>query len=209
MKSLITAFFMLFAVTACAEPQSGFEYLQTQQVISTDNPAKVEVVELFWYGCPHCYHLEPKLNLWVKNLPKDVVFKRLPGIARPDWAAGGKAFYALEALGLLEKLHGPLFEAIHKQKSVNPASDAALIDWITKQSGLDQKKVQDAYNSFSVNTKVSRAMQVFRASGATGVPALIIDGKYLTSSTIAGGNDQALKVADYLIGQARAEKGLK
>jgi thiol:disulfide interchange protein DsbA len=146
---------------------------------------------------------------WVKKLPGDVVFRRVPGIARPDWAAGGRAFYAMEALGVAEKLHAPLFDAIHKQHSVKPNDDAALIDWITKQSGLDRKKVEEAYNSFSVNTKVMRATQLFRASGATGVPALIIDGKYLTSSSLAGGNEEALKVADYLIEKARKEKGAK
>jgi thiol:disulfide interchange protein DsbA len=209
MKSLLTAFLMLVSSIAIAEPQSGFEYTQTQQVIPTENPAKIEVVELFWYGCPHCYQLEPRLVTWVKKLPGDVVFRRVPGIARPDWAAGGRAFYAMEALGVAEKLHAPLFDAIHKQHSVKPNDDAALIDWITKQSGLDRKKVEEAYNSFSVNTKVMRATQLFRASGATGVPALIIDGKYLTSSSLAGGNEEALKVADYLIEKARKEKGAK
>jgi thiol:disulfide interchange protein DsbA len=206
MKSLIAAFLMLISVSACAEPQVGFEYMQTQQAIPGETPGKVEVTELFWYGCPHCYQLEPKLAVWVKNLPKDVVFKRVPGIARPDWAAGAKAFYAMEALGITEKLHGPFFEAIHKQKALKPHDEAAIVDWLTRQSGLDRKKVEDAFNSFSVNTKMMRARQVFQASGATGVPALIIDGKYLTSSTLAGGNEQALKVADYLIGKARAEK---
>jgi thiol:disulfide interchange protein DsbA len=206
MKTLITAVFMLFAVAACAEPQSGIEYMQTQQALPTDNPSKVEVVELFWYGCPHCYQLEPTLAVWVKKLPKDVEFKRVPGIARPDWAPGAKAYYAMEALGVVDRLHAALFDAIHKQRSVKPNDDVALIDWIAKQGGLDRKKVEEAYNSFSVNTKMMRATQVFRASGATGVPALIIDGKYLTSSTLAGGNEEALKTADYLIDRARKEK---
>jgi thiol:disulfide interchange protein DsbA len=209
MKSLLTAFLMLASSIAIAEPQSGFEYMQTQQVIPTENPAKIEVVELFWYGCPHCYQLEPQLAVWVKKLPGNVVFRRVPGIARPDWAAAGRAFYAMEALGIVEKLHAPLFDAIHKQHSVKPNDDAGLIDWITKQGGLDRKKVEEAYNSFSVNTKVMRATQLFRASGATGVPALIVEGKYLTSSSLAGGNEEALKVADYLIEKVRKEKGAK
>lgn len=209
MKSLIAAFLMLFAVTACAEPQPGFEYMQTQQAIPTDNPAKIEVTELFWYGCPHCFALEPQLNAWVKKLGKDVEFKRVPGIARPDWAPGAKAYYAMDALGVTEKLHSALFDAIHKQRSVKPDDNAGLIDWIAKQGGLDRKKVEEAYNSFSVNTKMMRATQIFRASGATGVPTLIIDGKYLTSSTLAGGNEEALKTADYLIEKARKEKSGK
>ena len=146
---------------------------------------------------------------WVKKLPKDVEFKRIPGIARPDWAAGAKAYYAMEALGLTEKLHGAFFDAIHKQRAVNPMDEAAMIDWVTKQSGLDKKKVEEAFKSFSVNTKLMRAMQVFRASGATGVPTLIVEGKAWTSSTLAGGNEEMLKVTDYLIEKARAEKSAK
>lgn len=120
-----------------------------------------------------------------------------------------KAYYTLEALGLVEKLHVPLFDAIHKQKSLNPTNEKAAIDWIAKQGGLDHKKVAETFNSFSVNTKVMRAVQVFRASGATGVPALIIDGKYLTSSTMAGGNDEVIKTADYIIANVRKDKAAK
>ncbi len=209
MKSFIAACFMLFAVTAFADPQAGFEYQQTQQPIPTDNPAKIEVTELFWYGCPHCYALEPQLAAWVKKLPKDVEFKRVPAIARPDWAPAAKAYYAMEALGVTEKLHGAFFDAIHKQRIVKPNDEAGMADWITKQSGLDKKKVDDAFKSFSVNTKMMRAAQVFRASGATGVPTLIIEGKVWTSSTIAGGNEEMLKVTDSLIEKARAEKTAK
>ena len=111
----------------------------------------------------------------------------------------------MEALNLTDKLHAALFDAIHKQKTLNPTDEAAAIMWITKQSGLDKKKVEDTYKSFSVTTKVSRAYQVFQASGATGVPTLIVEGRYITSSTLAGGNDEALKVTDYLIEKVRAE----
>jgi thiol:disulfide interchange protein DsbA len=206
MKSIITALLLLVSSVAIAEPQAGFEYQQTQQAIPTDNPAKIEVTELFWYGCPHCFELEPHLAVWVKKLPQDVVFKRVPGIPRPDWAPGAKAYYAMEALGVLDKLHSPFFNAIHKQKAVKANDEAGIIDWITKQSGMDRKKVSDAYNSFSVNTKNMRAMQIFRASGATGVPALIVDGKYISSISMAGGTEELLKVADQLIAKARAEK---
>lgn len=209
MKSILAALLMLVSSLALAEPQLGLEYQTTQMAIPTDNPAKVEVTELFWYGCPHCYQLDPQLNVWVKKLPADVTFKRVPGIPRPDWAPAAKAFYTMEALGLIEKLHSAFFDAIHKQRVVRPDNDAAIEDWITKQSGLDRKKVDAEYNSFSLNTKMMRAMQIFRASGATGVPTLIIDGKYITSSTMAGGNDAMLKVADQLIAKARAEKAAK
>jgi thiol:disulfide interchange protein DsbA len=209
MKSFVAAVLMLFASLAAAEPQPGFDYMQTQAVIPTDNPGKIEVTELFWYGCPHCFQLEPTLNVWVKKLPKDVAFKRVPGLPRPDWAPMAKAFYTLEALGLTEKLHQPLFDALHKQHLFLPNDEAATTDWITKQSGLDRKKVEETFNSFSVNTKLMKAAQIFRSSGATGVPTLIIDGRYYTSSTLAGGNEQALKVAEYLIEKVRQEKAQK
>lgn len=209
MKKILTALMLLVSTQLMAAPQIGNEFKQTAQAIPTDTPAKIEVAEIFWYGCPHCHHLETPLSTWVKKLPDDVYFKRVPGVPRQDWAPMAKAYYTLETLGLLEKLHGPLFAAIHKQKVLNPTSEKEAIDWITKQSGLDRKKVTETFNSFSVNTKVMQAVQVFRASGATGVPALIIDGKYITSSSMAGGNDAVLKVADYIIANVRKDKTTK
>jgi thiol:disulfide interchange protein DsbA len=211
MKNLLAALMFLFTVNVVAEgvnpaPQVGKQYDLTTQVIPSGNPAKIEVIELFWYGCPHCYHFEPTLANWVKNLPRDVTFKRVPGIANPDWAPMAKAYYALETLGLTEKLHVKLFEAIHKQKTLNTYKELAAIDWITKESGLDRKKVEAAFNSFSTVTQLNRATQIFAASGATGVPSLIINGKYITSLSSAKGNDELVRVADYLINQERSKK---
>jgi len=120
-----------------------------------------------------------------------------------------KAFYAMETLGVGEKLHTKLFEAIHKQKTLNPTDEKAAIDWVTLQSGSDRLKVEQAFKSFTMNTDLNRAAQIFRASGATGVPTLVIDGKYITSATQAGGNEQALKVADYVIDNVRKDKAAK
>jgi protein dithiol oxidoreductase (disulfide-forming) len=209
MKKLLAAIMLFFSVNLMAEPMMGADFNQTAQNIATDNPTKIEVAELFWYGCPHCHTLDPHLAAWVKKLPQDVYFKRVPGLPRPDWAPMAKAYYTIETLGVLEKLHVKLFEAVHTKRALKPDDEPAIIDWITKESGMDRKKVNEAFNSFSNNTKLNRAAQFFRASGATGVPSLVIDGKYITSSTMAGGNLQALKVADYLISKARAEKTSK
>lgn len=206
LATLILLIGAIAAPTSFAEPQPNVDFAQTTQTIPTDNPAKIEVVEIFWYGCPHCYHMEPLMGPWLKKQAADVYFKRVPGIARPDWAVMAKAYYALDSLGLLEKLHGSLFDAIHKQKVLRPNDEPAAIDWIAKQAGLDQKKVEEAFNSFSANTKLNRATQIFQASGATGVPALVIDGRYITAGSMAGGNEAALKVADYLIENVRKEK---
>lgn len=208
-KTLASLMLLIGTITSpmtSAEPQANIDFAPTTQTIPTDNPSKIEVIEIFWYGCPHCYHMEPLMMPWLKKQSADVYFKRVPGIARPDWAVMAKAYYALESLGLLDKLHGSLFEAIHKQKVLRPNDEAAAIDWIAKQAGLDHKKVEEAFNSFSASTKLNRAMQIFQASGATGVPALIIDGRYITAGSMAGGNEAALKVADYLIENVRKEK---
>jgi len=209
MKKILAALMLLLSTHVMADPQAGNEYSPVAQVMPTDTPAKIEVLEIFWYGCPHCYQFEPQLAAWVKKLPANVYFKRVPGVPRPDWAPMAKAYFTLETLGLVEKLHGPLFDAIHKQRALKPNDEAATIDWITAQSGLDRQKVKDTYNSFSTNSQVMRAVQIFRASGATGVPSLVIDGKYITSGSMANGNDEMLKTADYLIAKAKAEKGIK
>ena len=209
-KFLAVLLFTLSSVTMSAAfadaPKLGTEFDAVAQPIPTENAAKIEVMEIFWYGCPHCYHMEEPLSAWVKKLPKDVYFKRMPGLPNASWAPMAKAFYAMDALGVSEKLHTPLFEAIHKSKTLNPTDEAATIVWVTQQSGLDKLKVEQAFKSFSTNTNLNRAAQIFRASGATGVPTLMINGKYITSATQAGGNEQALKVADYIIGNVRSDK---
>ena len=204
---LLLSFTSLTMSAAFADaPKVGTEFEAVAQAISTENPAKIEVMEIFWYGCPHCYHMEEPLNAWVKKLPSDVYFKRMPGLPNASWAPMAKTFYAMETLGVGEKLHTKLFEAVHKTKTLNPTDEAAAIEWVTAQSGLDKLKVEQAFKSFSTNTSLNRAAQIFRASGATGVPTLVIDGKYITSATQAGGNEQALKVADYIIGNVRTDK---
>ncbi|WP_124552407.1 thiol:disulfide interchange protein DsbA/DsbL [Methylophilus methylotrophus] len=194
------------ASTAWADPQMGEQFDQVAQQISTDQPAKIEVMELFWYGCPHCYHMEQPLQAWVKKQPADVYFKRMPALPNASWAPMAKAYFAMQELGVLEKLHSQLFDAIHKAKSLNPADEAAAIDWVTKQGGLDKIKVEKAFKSFATNMQMNKAMQVFRSSGATGVPALIIDGKYITGSSMAGGNEAALQTADFIIQNVRKDK---
>jgi len=207
MKKLLSALMLLasFNVLA-ADPQMGQDFDKTLQVIPTDNPNKIEVTEVFWYGCIHCYQMDPILNAWVKKLPADVTFKRVPGLPQPAWAPMAKAFYAMEDLKLTEKLHTALFDAVNKEKSLNPTDEAAAINWITKKSGLDKSKVEAAFKSFSMNNKLNQASQFFRASGATGVPSLVINGQFITSSTMSGGNIQALKVADYIIANIRADR---
>ena len=206
MKKLLAALMLLASFNVMADPQIGRDFDKTVQTINNETPNKIEVTELFWYGCSHCYQMEAPLHAWLKKLPADVVFKRVPGLPNQSWAPMAKAYYAMETLGVLEKLHTPLFDAIHKQKTLNPTDEKATIDWITKQAGLDKSAVENAFRSFSMNTSLNRAASIFRASGATGVPSLIINGEFITSSTMAGSNYAALKTADYIIENIRAEK---
>ena len=199
MKKFLVSLTLLFSTSLLSTavwadaPKPGEDFDAVAQPIPTDNPAKIEVMEIFWYGCIHCYQMDPLLNAWVKKQPADVVFKRVPGLPNASWAPMAKTFYAMETLGISEKLHTPLFDAVNKQKSLNPTDEKAAIEWVTKASGLDKLKVEQAFKSFTINTNLNRAAQIFRASGATGVPSLVIDGKYITSSTMAGGNEQALQ----------------
>jgi len=207
MKKLFTALIMLISFNVlAADPQVGQEYDRTLQTIPTDTPSKIEVVEIFWYGCIHCYHMDPVLNAWVKKLPADITFKRIPGLPNPSWAPMAKAFYAMDDLKLSNKLHSALFDAVHKEKTLDPTNEVAAIDWITRKSGLDRTKVDAAFKSFSMNNKLNQAAQFFRASGATGVPTFVINGQFITSSTMAGGNEQALQTVDYIVNNIRTEK---
>lgn len=195
------------ATSALADPQMGEQFDQVAQQITTDQPVKIEIMELFWYGCPHCYHMEQPLQAWVKKLPADVYFKRIPALPNAGWAPLAKTYFAMQELGVLEKLHSQLFDAIHKSKTLSQQADeASLIDWVTKQGGLDKIKVEKAFKSFAINMQMNKAMQTFRASGATGVPALIIDGKFITGSSMAGGNEAALQTADFIIQNVRKDR---
>lgn len=189
-----------------AAPKMGQDFGAVAQTIPTTDAKKIEVMEIFWYGCSHCYQMETPLHAWLKTKPADVNFVRMPGLPNPSWAPMAKAYYTMEILGVSDKLHTSLFEAIHKTKTLNPTKEKAVINWVTNQSGLDRAKVESTFNSFTVNTNLKRAAQTFRASGATGVPSLVVDGKFITSGTMAGGNGNALKVVDYLVKNIRADK---
>jgi thiol:disulfide interchange protein DsbA len=209
MKKLFSAALLLLSMSVFADPQAGIEFNQTIQPIPTENSAKIEVVELFWYGCPHCNELDPQLSAWVKKLPKDVYFKRVPAIPRPDWVPMAKVYYVMEALNLTEKLHSKLFDAIHKQRAFRPDDEKAATEWLVRESGLDRKKIEAEFASFSLSTKLNAAGQIFRATGATGVPTLVFDGRFITSVTMAGGPTQMFNTANYIIDNLRKDRAGK
>jgi len=209
LKSLLLALALAAAGAAHAQSQfvAGTDYSELRPGISTDNPAKIEVVEFFWYGCPHCYDLEPRLTKWVSELPKDVDFKRVPAPFNNQWAIAGRVYYTLEALGAVEKLHGPLFDAIHRD-GLRITNERAMLEWVGKQ-GLDTQKYSAAYRSFTVESKLKRAAQVTQASGIDGVPALMVNGKYVVNAQQGQTRERMLAVANSLIARARKEMAKK
>ncbi len=205
LKRLLLGLAVLFAaVLAQAQPAPGTDYQVLSAPQATDAPGRIEVVEFFWYGCPHCYNFEPVLTPWISKLPKDTQFRRVPAIFNDEWAKGARAFYALEAIGEEQRLHKSLFDAVHLNQHLNVANEAALTEWLGKQ-GVDTKKFAAAYNSFSVESKVKRAAQLTQAYKIDGVPSMAVNGRYVVSASAANSRERMLTLADYLIERSRKD----
>ena len=199
----IAAAFLAFAVGgAWAQAPAPYSLLQPQQ--PTDGSGKIEVIEFFWYGCPHCYSLEPAVNAWLKSAPKDVVFKRIPAYPSESWGEMAKVFYTLEAMGLLDQYHQRVFDAMHKE-NVNLANKRLREEWLAK-NGIDVAKYNEVEKSFTVATKLARARQLTQAYKVDSVPRLFVNGKYFTSAEQAGGPDKVFPVVDKIIVIARKDK---
>jgi thiol:disulfide interchange protein DsbA len=183
----------------------GTHYVRLSQPLAAPADGKVEVIEFFWYGCPHCNSFEPMLEAWAKKLPADVAFRRVPVAFREEpFAAHQRIYYALEALGLVEQMHRKVFFAIHneRQRLDKPQDIAAFM----AKNGVDSAKFLEAYNSFGVQTKQRQARQLADAYKIDGVPAIGVHGRWFTSGTLAGSLDRSLAVADHLIGLVRGAK---
>ena len=162
-------------------------------------PGKVEVVELFWYGCPHCFHFEPTLSKWLASKPANVDFKRVPAVLNPGWVTHARAYYVAEQLGVLDKIHEPLFEAIHlKNQRLNTEDELAAF---FAAHGVPEDEFRAAFNSFEVHMQLRQAAQLGKAYQATGVPAIVVNGKCLVSSSMAGGYPEMIAVVEHLVAQ--------
>ncbi|GLR25532.1 MULTISPECIES: thiol:disulfide interchange protein DsbA/DsbL [Limnobacter] len=184
--------------------QDAGAYRKVERPIPRSKPNKIEVIEFFWYGCPHCFHFEPALNAWVKKLPADVYFHRIP-VAWPskrvNFAGHQKLYFTLEAMGLVDQYHDKVFDAMHVQKK-RLDSDAEIFD-LAQSFGLNREQFANTFKSFSVNAKCKQAVDLATAYGVDGVPTLGIDGKFTTSASVAGSEENALRVASALIERER------
>jgi thiol:disulfide interchange protein DsbA len=185
----------------------GKDYAVLSTPQATTDPKRVEVLELFFYGCPHCFELEPTLVQWTRKLPKHAYFRRMPAIFNDGWVPMAKAFYAAEALGVTEKLHAPMFNAIHLQ-GVNLNSRDTLLKFVAAQ-GVDAAQFGAAYDSMGVMAKVNEARQLTAAYGINGVPAMVVDGRYRTSSSMVGGHEKLPAALEELIALAHRERTRK
>jgi thiol:disulfide interchange protein DsbA len=201
---LLLAFSVSLAASAAHAQQAG-DHVAVAPAQAVDvKKGQIEVLEFFWYRCGHCFNLEPDLKAWSKKLPRNVVLKRVPAVLNPDWSAMARVYYALEAVGVIDKLHGDVFNAIHVQ-GMDLTAPETFFDWaVTK--GIERKKIADAYHSFNVETRVMRAQQLTRNYQLTGVPAIAVNGRYLTSAALTGGHTELFQTVDALIAQELKRK---
>lgn len=196
-KSLIFLLLMVSSVALhAADITEGISYKKVTPQ-STDTGDKIEVLEFFWYGCPHCYSFEPYIKAWKKTRPANVEFVRIPAVFRPDWEVQARTYYALSNMGVIEDLHGKIFTAIHKNKKRLNKKDL-LTDFVVK-NGVDRKKFEAEYNSFSVDSMVRKAKKKQTAYKIQGVPSVAVNGKYLTSGSMAGSYENMIKIIDHLV----------
>jgi thiol:disulfide interchange protein DsbA len=186
-----------------AAPEAvGYELITPVQ--PTHDVNKVEVIEFFWYGCPHCYDFEPTLDKWVKSLPKNVEFIRQPAVFSAEWGKHAKAYYVAEALGVVDKIHADFFDAIQVKKE-HLETEEQLAKFFAAH-GVSEADFKATFNSFLVDTKVRQAGTLAARYGITGVPAIIINGKYKTSGPLAGSHEKMIEVMNRLIAQESTSK---
>ena len=195
-RRALVATISLAPLAALAQRADYVELNPPQPVETTD---KIEVLEFFWYGCIHCYNLEPKLETWLKTLPKDVEFRRVPAVFNERWAHDASIFYAFEAMGLLDKLHRPFFDAIHRDR-LRTDNWQNLSAWLEKQ-GVDTKKFETTVKSFGVQSKTKRAIRLTTGYKIDGTPAMTVHGRYTVPSS-----EGMLGTVNQLVAHIRKQK---
>ena len=199
-RRILATFVLMTAATSAAIAQQGYENLPNP--VRTENPEKVEVLEFFWYGCPHCFQFEPHIKEWLETKPENVEFKSVAAPLNPAWKVHSQAFYAAEVLGVLDKFHEPMFNAIHRdKKSMRKPKDIAKL---AESLGIDGDKFAKTMKSFAVDAKIRQSMQKAREVGITGVPTVVINGKYKTSGSVAGSYPNLINGLNRLIAEESA-----
>lgn len=199
---------LLPALTACGgnnEPVEGKSYSVVSPTVPGSSEDKVLVVELFWYGCPHCYQFEPYISDWEKKKPENVEFVRLPAIFNnPKWKLHATAFYTAEVLDVMDKFHKPFFDAIHSERK-RMASEEEIRTFF-EQIGVSGQDFDDAFESFAVQAKVRRAADLTKKYGIDGVPSMAVEGKYLVNGEMAKSFNGMISTVNALVEKEAAKK---
>lgn len=205
LRRMLLPFVMLLASAFTAAAVRAADYAPVTPQQPTEVNGKIEVIEFFWYGCPHCYALEPRVNEWLKTIPPDVVFKRVPAYPSESWGQLARLYYTIQAMGMLPQMHQKIFDAIHKD-AVNLNNPKIRDPWLAK-NGVDPARYAEMEKSFTVATDMQRAKQMTLNYKVDSVPRLVVNGKYFTSAELAGSPEKIFTVVNELIEKVRAENG--
>jgi thiol:disulfide interchange protein DsbA len=185
-------------------PQAGRDYLRVEPPRPVADAGKIEVIEFFYYGCPVCYELEPMLTRWSVDAPADIVLRRVPALASASWEGFARLYYSLESLGEVARLHWPVYEGFHFE-GVSLGDEPVMLEWVAR-NGVDAQKFVDAYRSPATEARLAESRALLRGYGVTGVPTIVVDGRFVTSARLAGGTRQLMPLVDHLIDLARKER---
>ena len=202
--ALVALVMMSYQGETFAQVVDSSKYKPVREEMTITTGSKVEVAELFWFGCGHCFALEPAIKEWKKNIPANAEFKKVPAIFSARWEFHGQAFYTMQSLGAPEEAYDEFFSTIHIKRA--PLNNMGQLVSFLAKFNFTEEQVNSAFNSFDVNNKMRAAKKITRQSGATGVPAIVVDGKYLTSQQLAGGTGELFQVVNQLIGKAASER---
>jgi len=208
LRSTLAALFLALAAAgaqAQSGPQLGRDYTRLDPPRAVTSGDKIEVIEFFYYGCPVCYELEPKLSRWYFNGPGSVALRRVPAQSSDNWTDFAKLFYSLEAMGQLGRLHWPVYDNFHFN-GMRLNEEAGMATWVAN-NGLDKQKFIDTYRSPEIQAKIALARDMTQNYEIKGVPSIVVDGKFVTSARMAGGTDELMRVVEQLVGMARKERG--
>ncbi|WP_417544914.1 thiol:disulfide interchange protein DsbA/DsbL [Marinobacter sp.] len=203
--ALLLSVFAVFGQANAADWKEGTHYKKLDTPVRTDSGSRVEVVEVFWYGCPHCYNFKPLAESWEAKAPDYVDYVRLPAALGRSWEPHARAFYALEAINALDKLHDALFDALAGER--RPLNDGESLADFVAGYGVDREEFLDSYNSFGVNARMQQAQAKIRGARITGTPTMLVNGKYTVSASMAGSLERVLEVVDYLVAREHNTAG--
>ena len=205
-KRWMLALFTLAVITQAGAQQAfvqGTDYDALAQPVTTSQPDKIVVTEVFWYGCPHCFRFEPFVEEWSANLPEGVLFEQVPSVLNPRWTEHARTYYSLKMMNALDQAHKAFFDAIHLKRQ--RLTDLDTIAGFVADQGLDEQQFRENYYSFEVETQIRKNQKKESRYGHRGVPAVIVNGKYLVSASKAGSNARMIQIINFLVAQEQAQ----